>query len=291
MCFDQKTSFGFAACGLGCAIYVWKGIRNPQLATGIFFFFLMEFLQGFQYFWIDQCDNRVNQVLTMLGYLHICLQPFFCHVMNSALTRSEKLKSQYALIQRLCLVGGLLLFIRLLMAPYSHFPVSNQCPSPEWLRGEKLCTYQGIHHLAWSVPLYESTYTSMGVGLHAFLMFAPFFVMKHSWLMYAQGLFLFATGPGLAAYISPNLHEQASIWCFFSIFQIATMVFLIRYMTNARLAQDAQKKKEAALISSSSNGLAKEALLSNGSVGVSSGYTSDGSSTRQQPKRDAKKIK
>ena len=46
--------------------------------------------------------------------------------------------------------------------------------------------------------------------------------------MVIQGAFLFFTGPVLAAYITPNLMEQASIWCFFSISQICSMLFLIR---------------------------------------------------------------
>lgn len=46
--------------------------------------------------------------------------------------------------------------------------------------------------------------------------------------MIIQGLFLFAFGPLAAAYVTPNLMEQASIWCFFSIAQIGIMLFLIR---------------------------------------------------------------
>ncbi len=46
--------------------------------------------------------------------------------------------------------------------------------------------------------------------------------------MVLQGIFLFVFGPGLAGLISPNLMEQASIWCFFSIAQIAIMLFCVR---------------------------------------------------------------
>ena len=77
--------------------------------------------------------------------------------------------------------------------------------------------------------------------------------------MVIQGVFLFACGPYLASWISPNLMEQASIWyfhavsgyfacaqlqcldgcvfvvvtlrthrCFFSIAQISVMLFFIR---------------------------------------------------------------
>ena len=54
----------------------------------------------------------------------------------------------------------------------------------------------------------------------------PFFIMKRN--MIIQGIFLFAFGPLAAAFVTANLMEQASIWCFFSIAQIAVMLFLIR---------------------------------------------------------------
>lgn len=58
--------------------------------------------------------------------------------------------------------------------------------------------------------------------------FAPFFALYEKRGMVVQGIFLFVFGPMLAGWISPNLMEQASIWCFFSIAQIAIMLFCIR---------------------------------------------------------------
>jgi hypothetical protein len=74
----------------------------------------------------------------------------------------------------------------------------------------------------------DPTYFVQGAGIHSFLMFAPFFALYEKKGMIIQGIFLFAFGPVLAAVISDNLMEQASIWCFFSIAQIAIMLFLIR---------------------------------------------------------------
>jgi ABC-type uncharacterized transport system permease subunit len=67
---------------------------------------------------------------------------------------------------------------------------------------------------------------SPSAAIHSFLMFAPFAVLKTN--MVIQGVALWATGPFLAAYITPSLFEQASIWCFFSIGQIAIMLYVIR---------------------------------------------------------------
>jgi len=77
-----------------------------------------------------------------------------------------------------------------------------------------------------SVPMYDPTYWSPGAAIHSFLMFGPFFILKKN--MVIQGVFLWAAGPLIASYITPNLMEQASIWCFFSIAQIGIMLFIIR---------------------------------------------------------------
>ena len=45
-----------------------------------------------------------------------------------------------------------------------------------------------------------------------------------------KGVFLFVFGPFLAALISPNLMEQASIWCFFSILQVSYQTILINFV-------------------------------------------------------------
>ena len=50
MCFGQKSSFGFAFAGLLASWWIYSRTHNAQLATGVFFFFTMELLQGFQYF-------------------------------------------------------------------------------------------------------------------------------------------------------------------------------------------------------------------------------------------------
>ncbi len=47
-----------------------------------------------------------------------------------------------------------MIFARFLFAgSYTSLPISAQCPTGEWLRGDNLCTYKGLRHLAWSVPM------------------------------------------------------------------------------------------------------------------------------------------
>lgn len=139
---------------------------------------------------------------------------------------------RYRIIKRLCLIGGFLLFMRYFLA---YVPGLNTMDlkhqgSTEWLRGTTLCTFKtsSMWHLGWSVPMADPSYYVMGASIHSFLMFAPFFALYEKKGMILQGCFLFAFGPLMAAFISDNLMEQASIWCFFSIAQISIMLFLIR---------------------------------------------------------------
>jgi hypothetical protein len=249
MCFNGYMSAGFAAVGLYAAWWIHSKTNNRMLASGVFFFFTMEFLQAIQYLYLATglndplCETILNKVLTMIGFIHICLQPYFCHVINESLChfpkpgnepehnkKLEKYHNQYTIIKRLCLLGGFLLWLRYPLSFVPEWSTTLSQPSTEWLRGEKLCTFktQTMVHLGWSVPMADPTYNIMGAGIHSFLMFAPFFAMYDKKGMVLQGLVLYFTGPALAAAISPNLMEQASIWCFFSIAQISIMLFLIR---------------------------------------------------------------
>jgi hypothetical protein len=112
MCFTGEMSAAFAAIGLFSAWWVYSKTSNIELASGIFFFFTMEFLQAIQYYFIapelvddvscpsavdrppSPCDTYANKILTLLGFLHICLQPYYCHVINASLTKSCKYKGK-----------------------------------------------------------------------------------------------------------------------------------------------------------------------------------------------------
>merc|ERR1711935_231653 len=73
----------------------------------------------------------------------------------------------------------------------------------------------------------DPSYFMPSAQIHAFMMFAPFLAMWEKRGMLIQGTFLLLTGPVMAAAITPNLMEQASIWCFFSIMQVCVMLILI----------------------------------------------------------------
>lgn len=252
MCFTGEMSGGFAALGLFASWWVYTKTSNVELASGVFFFFSMEFLQAIQYMFLATgledpvCETVINKILTVLGFLHICMQPYFCHVINASLTKDPKFLDRYVVIKRLCMIGGAMLFGRHLLSYWPGFDTMNLDPlkggmvSTEWLRGENLCTFKTktMIHLGWSVPMADPSYYVPGAGIHSFLMFAPFLALYEKRGMVLQGAVLFFTGPIMAAMITDNLMEQASIWCFFSIAQISIMLFLIREVLLINWAKD-----------------------------------------------------
>jgi len=226
MCFSQGGSGFIALVGLLFVGWSHFFIKNSKLTAGLAFFVSMEVLQWFQYFWIDDCDSLVNRALTLAGFVHICAQPYFTHLLSAATTTDPTLLRNNQVTRKLCAAAGVFLFASWLLSPWQRAPPTFSCPSTDWIRayaGEGLCTYSGARHLAWSVPLMDPTYLTPSTAIHSFFTFAPFFVLG-DWEDFFYGLFLLATGPVLAMLITPNLQEQASIWCFFSVAQLAVVV-------------------------------------------------------------------
>jgi len=221
MCFDQRTSLIFSLLGVILTIILHKITRNYRFSVGAFYFFLMEFLQAIQYSFIDRCDDPMNKVLTVLGYLHVCFQPFFLNLIISGTNPHPDKQLEFRFVLKLTLLGGILMVSRFLLSPYTPIPYRSEC-STEWMRGDKLCTYSGNVHLAWTVPAYEASYLASSPNLHFTLMFFPFFIIDYRLII--SGIILMLTGPILSMYITDNFHEQPSIWCFFSISQICCMV-------------------------------------------------------------------
>jgi len=216
-----------AGFGLIVAIVLYALTGSKKLAGGAFFFFTMEFLQGVQYWVINRCQDPWNVWLTAAGLLHILSQPVVCFWFWDAFAETPYERNAFKVSRILCVLGAIWFLLRAALRDWAKVPPSAACPNTEWLRGREMCTFSGEMHLAWSVALHDVTYFMPGTSLHLFLMVAPYFAAgKRFWL---PGIAVLLTGPVLASYITPNLHEQASIWCFFSSCQVVmctVMLFL-----------------------------------------------------------------
>lgn len=292
MCFSQEMSATFSAVGLLLAIWVMRTNGNTNVVKGILYFVLMEMLQVVQYMHIatdidpaaptlgamqssPQCQSQANRVLTVLGLVHIAFQPFYSAHLSCAFVRNPKNVAQFELVKRLQLIGGTFICLRWAL---TYVDVSTLAAlgidsryafdaaqwagvgtEIEWLSGPVLCTYKGFKHLAWSVPLLPTSYYMPSMGLHLFLMFIPFFAMDNGSFgrniaNYIAGIILFVSGPLMADTVTPNKHEAASIWCFWSITQIIILVAIIFVQHHSRGRWFTAGKKTAGKANGTANG-------------------------------------
>jgi len=228
MCFNQPMSLALAVSGFILGAWGYSQTKNVRMLAGVWYFVAMETLQFFQFFWLNDCASPINQALTIIGFLHICFQPYFTHTFSSAFMRNEKKKAQMEMVRKLSLIMGCMMFSRWILFTPEH---KLQCANTEWLRGDQACTFQGNYHIAWSMPLHAPTYFMPSNGIHFFMMFAPYFAMGMD--MWINGAILLFTGPVLSKLITDNLYEQASIWCFFSIGQVFIAVFALYFQLRA----------------------------------------------------------
>jgi len=210
MCFSQSISASFALI-LWSFAFIWKGPNGARAC--IYYFAFMESLQALQYGVIDECDNPVNKILTVMGFLHLAFQPFFVNLYLGTFMSAAQ-KKYLPLILALSFFGGIMMSNRLWMTQGDHpcaIGIQSMC-------GPKTCTFRGNVHLAWQMPLQhaDQDYFTPGWTLHFFLFYLPTYALG----MYRHTIFLLISGPFLGRALTSHQDEIPAIWCFFSIIQV-----------------------------------------------------------------------
>ena len=143
-----------------------------------------------------------------------------------------KYKERFIIIKRLCIIGGIMLASRHFQRLIFDSSYENYI-NTEWVNGNTLCTYYGNIHLAWSIPLADVSYYVPSVNLHMFLFFIPTLTFIENPRIIFTTIKSFIAGPLLASYLTNNLHEQASIWCFYSL--LILLPDFIKFVYNQHL--------------------------------------------------------
>jgi hypothetical protein len=197
------------------SLYFWN--INKYAAIGIGYFALMELIQFYQYKVIDQCDNKHNQFLTNLGYLHICFQPLFFNIWLFAFTKVPNYTFVYMSI-----------FAALLLASRMFFVKDKElCDTiNEPLCGKKTCSFSGNRHIAWNIRLRAAgkNWFTPSLGLHFFMWVIPVLTVFKIKPISA----MLITTPYLGALITDNIHEQPAIWCYTGIAQLLLSYYLLK---------------------------------------------------------------
>lgn len=207
MCWSGPASGAFGILGVVSAIYMYKKGWDKALWIPILFFSLMEFLQFGLYFHLGECDVRMNQILTFLGYIHISLQVVFINMFSMHFIPKRVRAKIYGVVYTFAFAGVIMLLMRLYpfnWAGACEVGVSTFC-------GPQMCSVPGQWHLAFEAPLNGlSALTWVGYTFMAFVL--P--MLYGSWRMTAYHLLI---GPGLASLLTNNPNEFAAVWCLISI--------------------------------------------------------------------------
>lgn len=244
MCFTQSMSFSIGFIGIVASIILY--INNYYYASiGILYFSLMEIIQGFQYFVINKCDNYINEILTYIGYLHICFQPVFISIWLFEFINNKKINLNYLkLILGICIAGGILLASRIFMINSNTLCNANQEP----LCGKKTCSLSGKYHIVWNIRLRApgTYYWTPSISLHFFLLCIPYIVLGillNNYkvillallgvlipnILYFSMVYYYNFNTNKWTFDNKNLHEIGSIWCLLFIPQIIiTMLLLLK---------------------------------------------------------------
>lgn len=216
MCWSAEASAAVAVAGFASAAYCWKRGDSKLIWIPVVYFAGMEALQAFTYSVIDQCSSDINQVATLIAYIHICFQPIFINMFSLYFIPKEiRVKIEgwvYALAALMGVIFLLRLFpiesLRSCMGVTYDVPIFNtKVPVP--LCGEQTCAISGNWHIAWSIPL------KFHILLDNAYLFAAFYLplLYGSWRV---TLYLIIAGPLLASFTTDNANEWPAVWCLFS---------------------------------------------------------------------------
>ena len=206
MCWNGQASATLATVGLASTAYVAAKGEDTRLWVPLVYFSLMEMLQAATYTVIDQCWLPLNQVLTLLGSIHIAFQPFFINAASMHFIPDAVYKRIYPFVYAICFVGTIMLLI--MIYPFEWASLCNVGQVP--FCSEHLCSVSGNWHIAWGAPLNNLEWLYLGYFIPAFAL--P--VLYGSWKF---TLYHIAVGPLLARLLTNNINEWPAVWCLMSI--------------------------------------------------------------------------
>ncbi len=215
MCWSGEASLALASIGFATTAYSCARKDPMPLWGTLAYFSLMEALQAYTYFVIDDCSSPANHVATYLGYLHICFQPFFANWLFMHFIPNQIRERIQFYVYTLCGISSIFMLVQIY-----PFDWAGSCTIGKVLCSQQLCSVSGDWHIAWEVPYNSIGSITSGIpvldagfftySLTVFLM--PF--LYGSWRI---NLYHIIFGPLLARLLTDNPNEFPAVWCLLSI--------------------------------------------------------------------------
>ncbi len=218
MCWSMGASVGMSAVGIAATGYLIAKGKPAPMWLPVAYFTAMEILQAVSYPVVNQCELKSNQLVTLLGYIHIAFQPLFFNILclfALPVAYANRIKLPVFCLCLVSAVGSLAML----------YPSESAglCDTERMMCAERMCTYIGEWHLAWELPFNGwgnefRDHWFLWIAEDGFIAYqAAFFFMPMIYGAWRLALYFYLTGPFLVQFLTNNLDEQPAIWCLLSI--------------------------------------------------------------------------
>ena len=204
MCFSETQSFTNAIMLITGSIYVYPKYR---LSIFLIFLALKDLIQGFLYKY--QHNEKLENILTVLSWVHICFQPLFVNIFMSNFSQNKN--NYWNIIFIISFLYGIYTLTTLKEFDIQNDPDCNSNKKNDFC-SINTTSYIGKYHIAYKFNR-DNDILFFPI-IYLLLMFIPSLFTNSRILGIIWGLFV-----GLIYIIFNNIGEgeKAAIWCFLSI--------------------------------------------------------------------------
>lgn len=204
MCFSETQSFINTIILIIGSIYVYP---KYKLTIFLIFLALKDLIQGLLYKY--QHNEKVENILTVLSWVHICFQPLFVNIFMSNF--SENKNNYWNIIFAISFIYGIYTLTTLNELDIQNDPDCITNKNNDFC-SKNTTSYIGKYHIAYKFS--RDNDVLFFPIIYLILMFVPSLFTKSRNLDIIWGLFV-----GLIYIYFNNIGEgeKAAIWCFLSI--------------------------------------------------------------------------
>ena len=223
MCYNSEMSFYFATAGLLTISYIYL-FDQRFVKTGIqyilLFYTLMELLQGVQYYFINQCSNWINVLLTEIAYVFVLVQPtmwnLFYYMNSNNYDKNIFLPAIW--------ISIVWIIVQILSRVLYDKNADPQTKKNSVFASDKVCTKKKLTHLYWEWT--SANFGELNANFLTYLLiwFIPGLIstkFRSSSLI----LLLSCIIAGIATIVANESFTFTSLWCYVSI-PITMAVFI-----------------------------------------------------------------
>lgn len=226
MCYNATMSLTFGIIGLFTSIYIalfCPTLNKTYIHYILLFYTTMEFLQTFQYNYVNQCNNIINIVLTEIAYILVIVQPL---IWNIFFYINTKLCEKQIFIVGIIL--GIIWMIINLLSRLLYMPQNGKINNNSIFASNKTCTKINKSHLFWKWTSADFGDMTANYLMYLLIWFIPAFVSK-SFRILSFITFIFAIIGLIMSLYANELNIWPSVWCYISVPMIISVIIYLYY--------------------------------------------------------------